>query len=132
MVRTATFAIRIKEYRTINDFTLAEMESKIGVPAQTINRYELGQRVPKIDTAIEIADALNINPLWLQGYNVDIKKSSPVTEGEVLDESERHLLDLYRKLNPEGQEILADYADTLVSSGKYIKSDASGLGQKKA
>ena len=41
-----------------------------GIPAQTLNRYELGQRVPKIDTAVKIAEAIGINPLWLQGYDV--------------------------------------------------------------
>ena len=41
--------------------------------------------------------------------------------------SETQLLTLHRQLNEEGQEKLLSYADDLVSSGKYIKSDPLGL-----
>ena len=42
------------------------------IPAQTLNRYELAQRVPKVDTVNKIAERLGLNPLWLQGYNVSM------------------------------------------------------------
>ena len=67
---SATIAERIREYRTRNKLTLSDLESMTGVPAQTINRYELGQRVPKIDAANEMAEAMRVNPMWLQGYDV--------------------------------------------------------------
>jgi len=44
----------------------------------------------------------------------------PANEGNS-DSKETHLVQLYRELNAEGQEKLIDYADDLVSSGKYIK-----------
>ena len=71
MKRISTFAKRIKLYREQKELTLAELGVIADVPAQTLNRYELGQRVPKVDVAIEIAEKLNINPQWLQGYDVD-------------------------------------------------------------
>lgn len=43
--------------------------------------------------------------------------------------NEQQLLTLYNDLNTEGQEKLIDYADDLVSSGKYIKTDPLGLVQ---
>ena len=67
----SSFGERIKEYRESNKFTLAEIENLTKVPAQTINRYELGQRIPKIDVAIQIAERLNLNPLWLFGYDTN-------------------------------------------------------------
>ena len=70
MERISTIAKRLKEYRDQNNLTLADMSQRTGVPAQTLNRYELGQRVPKLDAAVKIADAINVNPLWLQGYDV--------------------------------------------------------------
>ena len=72
MKRVSSFAKRLKTYRESNKWTLAQLEEKTGVPAPTLNRYELGQRVPKIDMAIEIATSLNINLLWLQGYDASI------------------------------------------------------------
>lgn len=37
---------------------------------QTLNRYVLGQREPKARVATEMAMRLDVDPLWLQGYNV--------------------------------------------------------------
>ena len=63
MDRTSDVSKRLKEYREIHGLTLSELSAKCGVPAQTLNRYELEQRIPKIDTAVSIAEALGINPL---------------------------------------------------------------------
>lgn len=41
----------------------------------------------------------------------------------ILTPTEAQLLDLHRQLNEEGQTRLYDYADDLVSSGKYMKTD---------
>lgn len=70
MERISNIAQRLKEYRQRFSLTLAELSKKCNIPMQTLNRYELEQRVPKIDTAVEIAESLGISPLWLQGYNV--------------------------------------------------------------
>ena len=43
---------------------------------------------------------------------------------------EDHMIALYRELNHEGQEKLIDYADDVVASGKYIKSDSDSLGKE--
>ena len=77
MERVSDVSQRLKEYRDKMNFTLSEVSQKCSVPAQTLNRYELGQRKPKIDTAVEIAEALNINPLWLQGYDVPMDNQLP-------------------------------------------------------
>lgn len=74
MERVSDFAKRLKEYRERSDLTQLDISKKCGIPYQTLSRYELRQRVPKIDTAVEIAEALGINPLWLQGYNVPMKE----------------------------------------------------------
>lgn len=69
MKRISDFATRLKEYRDAHDITLLELEKITGVPAQTLNRYELKQRVPKIDVANTIAEKLGVDALWLQGYD---------------------------------------------------------------
>lgn len=46
-------------------------------------------------------------------------------------EAEERLISMYRTLNHEGQEKLLDYADDLVASGKYIKSDPVQMGKAK-
>ena len=48
-----------------------------------------------------------------------------------INDDEESLLNLYRKLNQEGKEKLYGYADDLVSSGKYIKTDTDRMVQGK-
>lgn len=71
MKRVSDFASRLKEYREQFGLTQLDMSKQCGIPYQTLSRYELRQRIPKVDTAVEIAEALGINPLWLQGYDVN-------------------------------------------------------------
>lgn len=68
----SNFAERIATYRKKNNLTLAALSAQLGVPAQTISRYELSQRTPKVDTVNSIAEKLGCNPLWLQGYDVSM------------------------------------------------------------
>lgn len=65
----SSFAERLKEYMQQHDMTFESLSKKTGIPAQTLNRYSLGQRVPKVDVAADIAIKLNVDPLWLQGFD---------------------------------------------------------------
>lgn len=75
--RVSNISKRLKEYRDKFNLTQMDIGQKCGIPYQTLSRYELGQRKPKIDTAVEIAEALGINPLWLQGYDVPMDERIP-------------------------------------------------------
>lgn len=63
----------------------------------------------------KIADYLDCSVDYLLGRTNDPK----LARGNSSDTEETHLLTLYRQLNPEGQDVLIDTADTLVSSKKY-------------
>ena len=106
MERITNIAARLKEYRDLYDLTLADMEKKTGVPAQTINRYELGQRAPKIDVAVNLAESLSINPLWLQGYNVPIDK--PIIAKD--DGLSQEIIDLLTSLSESDLDIVLSVA----------------------
>ena len=110
MKRVSKISERIKQYRERMDWTLADMEEKTSCPAQTLNRYELGQRIPKIDTAIELAEKLSINPLWLQGYDVpcDFSESE---DGQNLSSEENAHIQKYRLLDPYGKEAVGSVLD---------------------
>lgn len=57
------------EYRNISQNQLAR-ETDINV--SLINRYVKGVVVPKNDTIFILANALNVNPIWLMGFDVPI------------------------------------------------------------
>lgn len=65
---------------------------------QTLSRYELEQRVPKIDTAVEIAESLGINPLWLQGYNVPMEEQLP-SNAIPIDLTSRHRIPILGRIS---------------------------------
>jgi transcriptional regulator with XRE-family HTH domain len=70
MEQISAFADRLKEYMDLHQMTYDDLSKITKVPAQTLNRYVLGQRIPKIDAATEIARKIGVSPLWLQGFNV--------------------------------------------------------------
>lgn len=71
----STIAERLKEYRKLKNMTLSDLGKITGIPPQTLNRYELEQRIPNINVVIKLSEKLRVNPLWLQGYDVNIELS---------------------------------------------------------
>lgn len=103
MERTSTFAQRLKEYMDArNNMTYDELSKLTGVPSQTLNRYVLEQRIPKVDAAIDIAEKLNLNPLWLQGY--DVPRQAQQSIEEKTDDISEEINNVLNKLmqQPEG------------------------------
>jgi transcriptional regulator with XRE-family HTH domain len=101
--RTSTFAQRLKEYMDArNNMTYDELSKLTGVPSQTLNRYVLEQRIPKVDAAIDIAEKLNLNPLWLQGY--DVPRQAQQSIEEKTDDISEEINNVLNKLmqQPEG------------------------------
>ena len=78
------------------------------VPKSSLSLYLSGAYEPKQDRVYDMAKALNVNEAWLMGYDVpmerQVKKPSP-TEAE-LTEGEQVLLDLFRRVPEEKQELV--------------------------
>lgn len=50
----------LKQVRKSKGITQVELEEKTGISQQMISRYESGDHIPQIDTAVKIADALGV------------------------------------------------------------------------
>jgi toxin-antitoxin system, antitoxin component, xre family len=87
MQLVSNFAERLKEYMHQHDMTFDTLSKKTGIPAQTLNRYSLGQRIPKVDVAADIAIKLNVDPLWLQGFDTheDAKNEKEAFKNKLID-----------------------------------------------
>lgn len=96
---------RLREIREARKLTLAELSNLCNVPAQTLNRYELEQRTPKLNNIIKISDALNVNPLWLQGYDVHLENEESI---HIDMNSDVEFNKLYEPLTLENMEIKKD------------------------
>lgn len=123
MKKTTTFAQRLKEYMDLhNDLTYERLAEITGVPAQTLNRYVLNQRVPKINDFEKIAIALNANPLWLQGFDEPMAFPSAEKTDSIIatysDEEREHILK-YRQLNKVGKVKIDEQMDDMLKLNKY-------------
>lgn len=100
MERVSSISERLKEYRISHDLTFAEMEQKTGIPAQTLNRYELGQRSPKLDVAVSIAESIGVHPMWLQGYSVP-EMEQPTVDNDGLPKAKKAMYEFLDTLSED-------------------------------
>lgn len=124
-----TFGQRLVASREKHNLSQKEFAERLGITPTRLNYWEKDKREPAIEMIKLIAQNLDIDPNYLIGYQPQNKKA-PSSEKDRLCEAELRLVELYRNLNHEGQEKVLEYADDLVSSGKYIKSDPAGLGKE--
>lgn len=67
---------RIKQARTLRNYTLDDIAHEIGVAKSTIQRYENGLiRRPKLPVLQAIAQSVQVNPAWLAGYDVPMEQN---------------------------------------------------------
>lgn len=64
------FAERLKEARQKADISQAELSRRTGIASATLSSYEKG-KMPPIDKAFQIAQALNVSLDWLCGCDAE-------------------------------------------------------------
>lgn len=72
MKEIAPFHQRFDEALNIRKMTLAEISKKTGIPPATLSDYHIGKSVPRITSVLLISKALDLNPVWLMGFNAPI------------------------------------------------------------
>lgn len=116
---------RIRIAREQAGINKKELAKRINVSPSTISRYESGDfdRV-KIAILKSIAEATNVNPLWISGEseNMDIPKANAYYLNEETaqiaqelfeNEDQRILMDASRGLKPEKLQLLAKLAQEM-------------------
>lgn len=120
--------IRLRSLRKQDNLNQSDVAKAVGVARSTISMWESGEREPDFESLEALSDFFNV-PIGTFFPSGECKETDIFSS---LPKPEQQLLLSYRNLNEEGQTKLIDYADDLVSSGKYIKSNPSDLGQKQA
>ena len=59
------FGANLKKYRELHGLSQQDLAALLDTTKQVISRYETGQRDPKISTAVEYAQKLNVSLLWM-------------------------------------------------------------------
>ena len=110
---------RIKEL--IRDLQLNQTDfcEKTGIQKSALSNYLNGDRTPRQDQISKIADAFNVSPSWLMGYDVPMyyqPAASAPSSDLSLDPEETRLINTYRSFNKAGKAKLMDYLADLDSS----------------
>ena len=64
------FAKRLRESRAKTGLTQKELAAKVGIAAATLSAYEASGKPPTIETAMKLADILDVSLDWLCGREV--------------------------------------------------------------
>lgn len=67
---------RLRHAMNIRNIKSVELSSKTGIDKSQISHYLKGDYKAKQDTLYLMANALNVNPVWLMGYDVPMEKTT--------------------------------------------------------
>ena len=108
---------RMKFRRKELGLSADEVAAALNVSRATIFRYEKGDIEKLPGSALEpLAKALHTTPAYLMGWEESPSADIPTPPPSLPLQRLTQALD---ELNDEGQTKLVDYADDLVSSGRY-------------
>lgn len=106
--RVFTFPQRLKEALTITGTKQIELSRLTNIDKGTINNYLAGKYEPKQDRLEIIAKALDVDPVWLMGYDVPMERQKNTPIEPELNEGEKMLLNLFRQVPVESQQMVLD------------------------
>lgn len=109
---------RLKELMEMYDYKQSDLVARTGLDKSTISYYVNGKREPAQDNIFIIAGAFDIEPAWLMGYDVPMRKES-IEHIDIKDNYSDNVADLFIKI--QHNEILLNIVN------KISKLDNSGL-----
>lgn len=105
----------LKGRRKESGYSQKEMAKALNVSQQCYSDYENERTNPDMETLIAIADILHVSVDYLLGREDDF--GNITVAGEELTESERTLLNGFRRLSPKMQEYMLANVEMLVKQG---------------
>lgn len=101
-------AVRIKKALSIRNMSQAELCQKTKIPKSALSEYLKGLYEPKQDRLLIMSEALDVDPVWLMGFDVPMekehKKISP--HEPTLTEGEKVMLELFRQIPADQQPVV--------------------------
>lgn len=98
---------RIAKALSIRNMKQSDICNKTNIPKGAMSQYISGAFEPKQDRVYLIAQALNVDPVWLMGYDVPMEKKEDkkISFDELqLTEGKRLVLELFDQI-PEEEQI---------------------------
>lgn len=117
LIRNSTTAIRLKEAMNKIGKKQIDLVNETGLNRSTISRYLSGEYEPKNEAIFKMAKALDVNEMWLWGYDVPMERTAE--QKRIQEDAEFHArilkdqelleaLKVYYKLPDVQQKIVID------------------------
>jgi transcriptional regulator with XRE-family HTH domain len=104
--RVENCAKRIAQALRIKGMKQSDLCKLANVPKSSLSLYLSGAYEPKQDRIYLISKALNVSEAWLMGFDVPIERETNSPEEPKLSEGEKMLLDLFRRVPEEHQQLV--------------------------
>lgn len=110
---------RIAKALSVRNMKQAELCKLANVPKSSLSLYLSGAYEPKQDRIYSIAQVLNVSEAWLMGYDVPMEKQNESSSANIkITEEEQILLDLFRRVPEDKQEIVLQMIRAALGSPK--------------
>lgn len=118
-----TFQNRLSTALRIRNIKPVELHEKTGISESLLSKYLSGNAIARQKKLSLLSDALNVNPVWLMGYDVSMTKKS------ISESSESAIVFVYGTI-PAGIpiECIEDIIDTEEISANMLKGGKQYFG----
>ena len=99
-------SVRIKKALAIRGMKQSELCEKTKIPKSALSEYISGAYEPKQDRLFLIAQALDVDPVWLMGFDVPMEKEKISPSELQLTEGEKTMLELFRLVPEDKQQLV--------------------------
>lgn len=116
-------AARIRKALSIRNMTQTELCARAKISKSSLSEYLSGKYIPRQDKVFILAKALDVDPVWLWGYDVPMEKPEEPVETKSspselqLTEGEKMMLEVFRLIPEEQQRVFLEmgraYANSL-------------------
>ncbi len=113
------FQKRLKEIRKKRHLTQEEVGTALHISKNEICNYEIGKRIPPLETLIKLADFLEVDFLWLIGQEIVLKKEKERTIK--LSDLDLKILRSIKESNQVYMKFLTDPERTVKEIEFYLK-----------
>lgn len=110
------FQKRLIEAMELNGITQAELAAKTKLSKPRISQYVHGVYEAKQDALLKLAKALNVDVVWLMGYDVPMRKS--IDEKPEDTKEDTYLYEQLRQMTYEEKQELLNYIKYIISKRK--------------
>lgn len=105
--RIETSGNRIKQALVLRHMKQSDLCNLAKIPKSSLSLYLSGAYEPKQDRVYAMARVLGVSEAWLMGYDVPMDgEKSAIADNDSLTGNEQLLLDLFRKVPEEKQQMV--------------------------